>query len=763
MRDWARDTPNIPSDSLITYHYGMSDTIPANMRESSSSPEQVSGQRFHVEGMHCTSCAASLQEGLSKVTGIDAASVDFSSATAIVKTDIGTADILASIRAHGFEGSEIAVKENAFDTRSRIEESQRKSERLWKRRAIIGISIWLPLETLHWITHASSPLWTEWVMLIGSTIVMVTVGGGFVSSAWTAAKRRSTNMDTLITIGASTAYFWSLLVFIFQQLQFGNQEYWSLQPLYMAEAAALLGVISLGHWFEAKASARAGEAVRDLLSLQPDEAERLLADGTVQIVPSREISVGQTLQIRPGGRIPVDGDVIEGSTEVDESLLTGEPIPVLRSVGDSVIAGSMNTTGRICITATVDGKGTTVARIAELVQHAQSTKAPIQRLADVISSIFVPVVLGIAFATAVGWGVFMGDWPTAVSSTVSVLIISCPCALGLATPMAVMVGAGAASTRGILIKDASSLERAGRIQTILFDKTGTLTMGSPRVSSFERLDSSGTESDDAVIELAASVESPSEHPLGRAIVLEAERRGLSFGVPTNFEAIPGQGVKGIVGGKRIEVMRDDLASCRVSIDGVATATFTVEDMPRPDSMAAIASLRSMGIRVQMLTGDRKDAAEKIGKNLGLSSDDIIADATPESKQTTVAQSGPNVAMVGDGINDAAALASADLGIAMASGTGAAIETASIIVPEDRVSSVAEAIRLARKTLTCIRQNLFLAFVYNTTAIPLAAFGMLGMYGPLIAAAAMGLSDVSVIGNAIRLRRNLNRKDALSKN
>ena len=472
-------------------------------------------------------------------------------------------------------------------------------------------------------------------------------------------------------------------------------------------------------------------------------------------MPSRDLEVGDRLQVRPGGRIPVDAFIIEGRSELDESLVTGEPIPVDRSPGDAVVAGTLNGTGRLLLEAIVDGRNTTVVRIAELVQQAQSSQAPIQRLADRISSIFVPTVLSIAVLTLLGWGLLMGDWSTGVVSTVTVLIISCPCALGLATPMAVMVGAGEASRRGILVKDAASLEASGRLSRVIFDKTGTLTLGRPRVVAIEIVDDAFDEM--SVLRAVAAAEAGSEHPIARAIMGAAEQRGIIPPRATEFAAIPGEGVTATVEGRTVRVGRDRDASCRIEIDGELVAKLMIDDEPRPDAAIAIARLRAMGLEVGMLTGDRRASAERIAKMIGIQPEEITSEATPESKLNVIADAGPNTAMVGDGINDAAALARADLGIAMAGGTGTAIEAANVVVPADRVEAVPDAIHLARRTLTTIRQNLFLAFVYNSVAIPAAAFGLLGTSGPLIAAAAMACSDISVIGNAVRLKNSLSRE------
>ncbi len=710
-------------------------------------------RRYRIEGMHCTGCASELQTALRGRTEVETATVDFTSGLAVVEGDLAVEPTLQVIASRGFEGEFLESKEDLSETRSRMELAQARTVRMWKRRAIIGIGVWIPLELLHW-TAGHGVAWVPWVMMLGGLLVLVVAGGGFYASAFTAARRGGTNMDTLISIGATTAFVWSLIVFIAQRT-LADPGAWTSLPLYFAESAALLGIISLGHFLEAKASAKASTAVRDLLELQPEVAERVEASGETMEVPSSEINIGDIYLVRPGGRIPVDASVLEGRSEVDESLVTGEPMPVGRGPGDPVVAGTLNGNGLLRLTATVDGRNTTVARIASLVQNAQSSQAPIQRLADRVSSIFVPTVLSVAAAALFGWGIIMGDWNTGVVSTVTVLIISCPCALGLATPMAVMVGAGEASRRGILVKSAADLESAGRLERVFFDKTGTLTIGRPRVTRIEFVEPGADET--FIVAAAAAAESGSEHPIARAVLEEAERRGLEVPAARDFEATPGEGVTAVVDGRRVRVLRDESASCRVEVDDVAVARFFIDDEPREDAAEAIARLRAMGVDVRMLTGDRTESARRVGRLVGLADEEIIAEATPDSKLEVVAGRDRRTAMVGDGINDAAALAAADLGIAMAGGTGAAIEAADVVVPPDRVTSVPDAIHLARRTLRTIRQNLFFAFFYNSIAIPAAAFGLLGTGGPLIAAGAMACSDISVIGNAIRLRRSLARE------
>lgn len=704
--------------------------------------------QLKVSGMQCAGCAVTVQRAIESRPGVTSANVSVTNGLATVTGEsLDPASLVEAVRRRGFEAQPVDHAPAPAEARSEIELRQLKQERRWRFRAIVSLGIWLPMALVDWLTDAA---WVPWAMLGGATIVLAVAGAGFYRSAIAAALKRATNMDTLIALGATTAYVFSLVVFILQ----------IEQPLYFSEAAALLGIISLGHWLEARATAKAGSAVRELLELQPDEAELIDEQGRVRLVASADIVPGDRMLIRPGGRVAADGVVREGASEVDQSVVTGESMPVPKTLGDSVVAGSVNTTGRLVVEATVDGHHTTIARVAEMVQRAQASRAQIQRLADKVCAYFVPVVMLIAVATVIGWPLFavLTSQPVAAAATtgviaaVTVLIISCPCALGLATPMAVMVGAGAASRRGILIKSAMALERAGRTTHVLFDKTGTLTTGRPTVSEVQVLDPSCTV--DELLRLAASVETPSEHPVATAIVNAARAAGLDTVPVTDFQAIPGRGVRGVVESRVIEVGRDEQATCRVTADGRLLGAIMVRDEIRPDAREAIQRLRKMGISVGLLSGDRRAIAEAVGKELGLEPAEIQAEATPESKARLVAGLPAGSTMIGDGINDAAALASADLGIALASGTTIAIESADIVIPSQRVVAVPETIQLARATLATIKQNLWFAFMYNVAAIPAAALGLLGPHGPLIAAAAMGASDITVIGNALRLKHHL---------
>ena len=705
---------------------------------------QPESMRLRVTGMTCTGCASSLQLALETRKEVTDASVSFAAGMATVEgVNLDLSELIKVIQGRGF-GAELLSPDAASDQNSDIEKQQLRNESIWRHRAIVGIGLWAPLEILHWTAtamHWHGP-WMSWLMFAGALVIIIFAGSEFYRSAWNAAIRRTTSMDTLISIGATTAFAYSTIVLLFKLDH----------PTYFAEAAGLLGIVSLGHWLEARASFRAGSAVRELLRLQPETAEVLDDNGSTRIVPTSLVKAGDRLIVRPGGRIAVDGLVVEGGSAVDQSIVTGESAPVDKVPGDLVVAGSMNTTGRLMVQTTVDGRNTTITRIADLVQRAQTSRAPIQRLADSISAIFVPTVLAIAALTVIGWWI-SGDFSKGIIAAVTVLIISCPCALGLATPMAVMVGTGAASRRGILIRNAETLERVGRATHVVFDKTGTLTSGQPEVTLISP-DADHTEVE--LLRLAASVEAPSEHPIAKAIVREAAARGLPLAAVEDFRAVPGLGVNGLVEGRAVTVDRDEHATARVTLDGKRIGTLTLTDRLRPDAIDAISALKHAGIQVSMLSGDKSSAALAMGRELGLSETAIIAEATPESKAEYIRARGRDVIMVGDGLNDAVALAVSGLGVALASGTNVAIAAAAVVIPGDRVQAVADLIELSRATLSTIRQNLFFAFVYNALAIPLAVFGLLGTSGPLWAALAMGFSDVTVVGNALRLKRRLDR-------
>ena len=717
---------------------------------------------LQVNELNCASCVETARKALLANSLVEEVSISVQTGRAVIKGSIDATEAARIVTASGYPSHVIDdAPESAADMHEQMERRSITHERQWRRRAIIGLGIWLPMGILHW---TSGPLgfdgpWLHWVLGILATTVVAIVGPGFFLSAWSALKRGGTNMDTLITIGAGTAWLYSIVLFVLQLAGYDHG-----QPSYFTEAAALLGLISLGHWMEARSSARAGSAIRDLLELQPDTAERLDDAGHATEIPLADVTPGDRLLVRPGGRIPVDGIVAEGESEVDESLITGEPLPVVRRVDDEVISGSVNTLGRLVITATSGGSDSTIARIAKLVSETLSSRASIQRIADKVSGIFVPAVLAIAVLTIGGWTIraaVLDDWSlfsTGIIAMVTVLIISCPCALGLATPMAIMVGTGEAGRRGILIKSAAALERAGRITRVVFDKTGTLTEGRPIVTTISP--EPGT-SEDELLRMAGAAERDSEHPVARAISDVVTARSIEVPLPTNFIAVPGSGVTATVEGHAVEVRRDAEAACAVTVDGILIGRIDVQDQPLHDASAAISALHELGVSVNMLSGDRLEAALDIAGRIGIDPEHVRAGVTPEEKAAAIRNATEPTLMVGDGINDAAALATATVGVAVGSGTNIAIDAADIVIPAHRPSAVPMLILIARRTLRTIHQNLFFAFFYNTTMIPVAAFGLLGTWGPLIAAGAMALSDITVVGNAVRLGRGLRKLPAFT--
>ena len=711
--------------------------------------------QLQIDDLHCASCVETARRALLATEAVDDASINLQTGLATVIGSLSPAEAAKLVTASGYPAHPMLDEtQTAATLTSRMEARAQENERQWKRRAITALGIWIPMAVIHWGGPAMglTGTWVPWVMGVAATAVIVLVGPGFFRSAWTALQHRTTNMDTLISIGAGTAWAYSVVLFILTNVNIAHG-----QPLYFTEAAALLGLISLGHWLEARASAKAGASIRSLLQLQPDTAEIMSADGVVQSVPVDDVQVGDRLLVRPGGRIPVDGTVVEGSSEVDESLMTGEPLPVQRGPGDSLVSGSLNTVGRLVMETTVRGSESTVARIAMMVSDALSSRANIQRVADRVSSIFVPAVLLIALLTVVGWTIAAwttGHWDhfaTGVIAAVTVLIISCPCALGLATPMAVMVATGQTGRRGVLVKTAAALEQAGRISVVVFDKTGTLTEGRPVVTS---INPEPGQSEDDVLRLAGAAEFGSEHPMARAIGEAAAARDIKPPTATEFKAIPGHGVEALIDGRKVEVSRDSSAACVVKVDNEIVGRIDAEDQPLNDAALAIAELRQLGLEVEMLSGDRHASALAIGSMVGISENEIRAGVTPEQKAAAVRNDTRKVMMVGDGINDAAALAAASVGVAVGSGTNVAIDAADIVIPAHRPAAVAFLVRAARMTLKVIHQNLFFAFFYNSLMIPVAAFGLLGPWGPMIAAGAMAASDITVVGNAVRLGRKL---------
>lgn len=712
-----------------------------------------------VTGLKCAGCAANARAKLLAVAGVSTAAVDFASGVAKVSGCAFSGDALCNaLRSAGFEATLQEVPAGADPIAALVElqresaNSQQSRQSDWGRRAIVAGCLWIGLETLHWsASHDAMHGWAAWILFAGSALALATAGLGFYASAWRALIHRTTNMDTLVALGVTAAFGLS-------SVNFFAQQFWSAlhdQPLYFAEATALLAIISAGHWLEARSTRRASVEVGELLRLAPDTALRRTSGGATEEVSVANIVAGDLVQVRPGGRVPVDGVIVEGKSSFDESSLTGEPLAIGKGLGDQVASGTIAIDGAIVLQATASGSDSALGRIAKLVYEAQLSQAPIQRHADRVCRIFVPAVLMISFATLIGWLV-VSTPSLAIINAVTVLVISCPCALGIATPLAMMVGIGHASKRGILVRTADALQVSSAVKKIVFDKTGTLTTGCPILDSHEVL--ADDLSQERVLALAASAEARSEHPMARAIIDAANTRGVQFPDATDFSVQPGMGVTAMVEGKKVVVCRDTTATARVEVDGRLVGRLSLSDQPRAEARAAIGQLRAMGLGVVMLSGDRTESARKTASQVGLVESEVLSDQTPQSKETAIDRMNPgSVMMVGDGINDAAALARAGVGVAMGSATALAASSADIILLRNDLHSVGELVQLSRSTMAVVKQNLTLAFAYNAVAIPLAALGFLGTNGPLIAAIAMGLSDISVVGNALRLRAKLARR------
>ncbi|MDX1646905.1 MAG: heavy metal translocating P-type ATPase [Longimicrobiales bacterium] len=739
-----------------------------------------------ITGMTCANCVATVERTLRKTPGVSSAGVNYASERATVRFDPGSVTL---------EGMAAAVERAGYgvvlaDDEEELEDAEAKARQLeiadQRRKFWTGVAFAGPLFVLSMARDfgllgawAHQP-WVNWLMFALATPVQFYVGWDYYEGSWKALRNGAANMDVLVALGSTVAYLYSVVAATF--LSFGSTA--AGEHVYFETAALIITLIKLGKLLEVKAKGETGSAIRELMELQPAVARRV-RDGTEERVPVDEVVVGDVLVVRPGDRVPVDGVLLDGRSAVDESMITGESLPVEKAEGDEVVGGTVNRTGSFRMRATRVGSETALAQVVRMVREAQGSKAPIQRLADRVAAVFVPAVIGIASATFLVWWLFVDAGATqALLRLVAVLVIACPCALGLATPTAVMAGTGRAARRGVLFRSSEALQRSRDIEVVVLDKTGTITRGEPSVLEIEteRL------SEEELLGLAASAEIRSEHPLAEAVVHAAAERGLVPVQPTTFEAVPGRGVRAEVEGRRVvvgtrELVSDEFAAgglaegwrrrseavedaartpLWVAVDGTVEGILGVADSVKEGSEEAVRQLHAEGLRVVMLTGDNRRVASAIAQEVGI--DEIRAQVLPGEKAQVVRdlqeETDGAVAMVGDGINDAPALAQADVGIAIGTGTDVAMETADVVLMRGDLRVVPEALALSRRTMRTIEQNLFWAFFYNTALIPVAAGAlysltflpmMLRALHPVLAALAMAFSSVSVVANSLRLR------------
>ncbi|MFA5936040.1 MAG: heavy metal translocating P-type ATPase [Patescibacteria group bacterium] len=698
-----------------------------------------------IKGMHCASCAVTTEAALKKVQGVETANVNYAMERATVAYDENKT--APEHLAH-------AIKENGYEPMMEMDHGAHEGSHMShgtyasKTELIAAFVLVLPLVLSMFMMPGRI---LQIVDLFAAWILVAWLGRAFHRGTLNEIKHRRANMDTLVTVGTGAALLWSTYAFFY-----GGDVYFEV-------AGIIIVFLLLGKYLEARQRQRAGEAIQALLGLHAKLAHRVKADGTTEDVDPKMLQPGDVCRVKAGERIPTDGEITEGASSVDESMLTGEPIPVEKHVGDSIFGATVNGTGTFLMKVTVEPGKSALDAIVSTVEHALSTKSPVEKLVDRISGVFVPAVIATAVLTFVIWILFFDvSLGVAIQHAVAVLIVACPCAMGLATPAAIMVGTGAGAKRGILVKDGSALEAARHISVVVFDKTGTLTEGKPSVTDVIATSGDATR----LLEIAASLEASSEHPLAQAILKDADAKKIAIKTVEKFEVIPGQGVRGMIEGKVASLGKTDATNeeqvkhlrseaktvVAVTYDGVLLGFIAAQDRIKSDAKKAIADLEAMGIASVLLTGDHQATADAVANEIGITR--VLAGVSPTQKADEVKKlqkEGKNVAFVGDGLNDAPALAQSDLGIAVGTGTDVAIATGQIVIMGGSPTKAAEAVRLAQTTFRGIRQNLFWAFIYNFIGIPLAAVGLLN---PIIASFAMAMSSVSVLSNSLRIARKL---------
>ena len=737
---------------------------PVAVPPTATAEATLSTDDISIGGMTCASCVMRVERALKKLPGVQQATVNLATESARITFDPALASDGRLRR---------AVRDAGYEPRTAAQADDVENESRWTgfMPVAIGIVLSAPL-VLPMIgdlfgKHGMLPAWIQFML---ATPVQFILGARFYKSGWSALKAFSGNMDLLVAIGTSAGWGLSMWLWL-------SAEPDTMVHLYFEGSAVVVTLVLLGNWLEARAKRQTTTAIRALHALRPDIAHVIKRAGEEVDVPVMELITGDIIVVRPGERFPADGTLAEGRTQVDESMLTGEPLPVEKSTGDKLTGGSINGDGRVTLTVTATGSETVLSHIIRLVEDAQTAKAPIQRLVDQVAAVFVPVVLVLALITLIGWWWYGGSWEVALIHAVAVLVIACPCALGLATPAAIMAGTGVAAKQGILIKDVQALELAHKVDVVAFDKTGTLTVGQPRLTAV--VAASGLTEDD-MLRNSAAVQRGSEHPLARAVVAAAVERGLNADATADdVHAVPGRGTEGAIADSdwligslrwmdelklplgeladRAQLLQQEGATVSAvarRTDGVLqlVGLLAFGDEPKPGAKEALSALRNRGIRIVMISGDNHGAALAMARRVGLSDDEVMAEVLPGDKAAKVAAlkvGGHTVAMVGDGVNDAPALAAADVGIAMGTGTDVAMHAAAITLMRGDVALVAGALEISRRTVAKIRQNLFWAFAYNVAGIPLAAFGYLS---PVMAGAAMAMSSVSVVTNALMLSR-----------